>query len=234
MEVSMFDTKKWPSYCPDKYWALQDDIKHFAALVSKPNAPIAAYKLKLQDLPPGLTCLHSFQALRNITVVQRDFAKQIVSVALQVNSTIVEQKLNFDDEYTFQMFSKDHMYPLHCGATMYVLLKFAPEPCGASVLPAFCLRGQGLCMTLLRPEKPSFLSANECTLITFDGSQVHILVKEPLDSLDIYKCPGDDDDTLTLSKFLQQDIFCNPLKAEDDALSAIETLEDLQKQLELL
>ena len=185
MNHEIFEMGQWPCATVGLHWALQDYVKYIATLINIESPTRAVYEINVEDLPHGETALHTFNALRNIEIVQRDFAcdlNYVKRASLYLDSTLIDSvDLTLDtQEAVLPLFSDQCILPFFIvdNQTLCVKLDFE-RPIELQTLPKRCLRAQGLLVTIKTKQRPFFVGASNVALLSWDSEKLSVVSKSP-------------------------------------------------------
>jgi len=194
MDSNVFDKSKWPLATVGLHWCLNDYVKQIGRLMCMENSSTVVYEISMDDLPPGTKALHTFNALRNIEVVQRDFddSCKIVHASLHISGTMIDfEEIDIESEgLVFQCFTDTTVLPMHAleGNTILVKIKFE-EQVNCALLPKQAVRCEGLLFNIKDKSAAFFVGGTKYALLNWDGTDLHILPSD-LYKTKVFDKPG--------------------------------------------
>lgn len=178
----IYDKSKWPLQTSDMFWALSDVIEDIAQLEHKDDS-FAEYIIDLEDLPEASLALWNLNALRHVRLSLNSFPGSIRSklkaASLHIGSKAIERITikPSSDSANFSIFSGEHVLPLFImkNEKMSVRIEFnGLSEDDQNKVPYKCIDADALLVRIKTMKNSFFVAACAQSIITYDGTEVHV------------------------------------------------------------
>lgn len=185
MADDIFEKSIWPCSTPDLFWALSDILDDIAQL-SELQDDVVEYHVQDRDLPAGRLGLAKMEALRDLRLDLSQWpsslARKVKSATLSLGSKALEvvrrrDRTDLGEVLRFTIFTGPHILPLFVvdePLTVRVDCDFLSDVERTAVPRQVC-RATGLLCTIKSTNKPFFVAASSNAILTWDGTQSHVM-----------------------------------------------------------